>query len=331
MVSDTPAPEVTIWTDDLRANLVGSVVERMGSAISVIGVGGPRELGVDALASHLGVRRDDDLRKLVIERPASYLLIATTDIAIADLLLAGEQNTTILALEPVAGDLQHLTELTGTGRHRTAAVKRCLVYLPAFSHCPGYLQAADPFDVIGTKRMVCFDNHGPTAEGSLFARLFDGWRVALRCVDLPVNVDASLIGPDDRIPDDLRRITGRMGVHARSPEGSCLVMTVTDRSGESSRSLAVLGDEAELRITNTDYDLRYVDGQEVDRGQADGQTHNTADLIVNQWRRLLDGRGNLPDDHPTRDFDALACCLACLLSARTGQAENPRKLIEINR
>ena len=57
-----------------------------------------------------------------------------------------------------------------------------------------------------------------------------------------------------------------------------------------------------------------------------------ADLIADNWRKLIDQphTGSLP---PKQDDDGpiLACCLACLLSARTHEAESPGKLAEAHR
>ena len=332
MPTDLPAPEIIVWTDDLRASLVERVIELMASAVTVIGIGGPREPGVDALAGKLGIDRHDDLRKLIVDRPAAYLLMATgQEVHTADLISAAKQGTTILAMEPVAEDLQALGELSAPPGGRANATSVRIVHLPAFAQSPGYLQAADPFDVLGERRMVVVENHGPREEASLFARLLDAWRIALKLIVLPDSIDASLIGPGDRVPESLRWIAGRMAVHARCPDGSSLVMTISDGSGAARRSLTVLGDEAELGVTNTSYHLRYIDGREVDHGEDAGQPDSTADLIVHQWRRVLDGRNNLPEDRVAAEAEALACGLACLLSTRTGQSENPAKLIQINR
>src|SRR5690606_28997376 len=125
------------------------------------------------------------------------------------------------------------------------------------------------------------------------------------------------------------------GAHARMPDGSSAVLQISDRAADERRYLHVLGQSAELRITDTGYDLRHADGSVVDRSEPAPTGIPFVDLIASQWRPLL-SRPDLASPAatgtpPHRDPDALACCLACLLSARTGQPESPRKLLEMGR
>src|SRR5690606_3034895 len=103
---------VILWTDDAHAPLAGRLLDALGDAVAVVGIGGPRVAEVDALATKLGVPQEVDLRKLIVERPAAFLLITTMqDAGAEDLLTAAGQGFTILTLEPPAGDLSELNEL----------------------------------------------------------------------------------------------------------------------------------------------------------------------------------------------------------------------------
>ena len=330
-------PEVTVWTNAHRAPLVTSLLDVMGGDIRVIGVGGPRVAAVDDLAKRLDCPQEDDLRKLIVERPASFLLLATMEeVAREELLAAASQETILLALEPAAADLSELSRLTPR-TSKAASVGRPLsvVLLPAFRHSPGFVGSADPHDVLGEQRLVTIESCGRPEASSLYARLSDAWHTVLHFTPLPESIDASLAGPLTEIVDDLRQCAGRLGAHARMPDGSSAVLQISDQAADERRYLHVLGQQAELRITDTGYDLRQSDGQILDHSQPTPTGIPFVDLIASQWRSLLHRRdlaeptaAGIP---PHREADVLACCLACLLSARTGQPENPRKLLEMGR
>lgn len=333
MAEQALAPEVTIWTDAIAAPTVSALLDVMGSAVRPISVGGPRVTEVDRLARSLGTQRLDDLRKLLVDHPAAYLLLATMhNVTAEELTTALGQGTTVLALEPVAADLQELDALAPRrGKPGVPAASGRIIHAPAFRQSPGFLSAAEPYDVLGTPRLIGVQSLGAAGTGSLFARLFDAWHTVLGFAELPESIDASLVGPAGAPPDELRAVSGRIGAHARMTDGSAAVLQVADQGGQTRRSLDVLGETGQLAVSDAGYDLRHADGTPVDHAER-RVTVSHADLIATQWRRLLDRpTPSTPEASPDVDANALACCLACLLSARTAQPENPRKLLQMSR
>jgi hypothetical protein len=90
----------------------------------------------------------------------------------------------------------------------------------------------------------------------------------------------------------------------------------------------VIGDDGELSVNDTTYVLTANDGREVDRSPQSAESPGYADLIAQQWRRLL-SRMEVPRSDTTYDAEALACTLACLLSARTSEPESPHRVLEM--
>jgi hypothetical protein len=309
----------------------------MGNTVQPIGVAGPRAAEVDTLAKSLHCPREDDLRKLLVDRPSAFLLLATMQhVALDDLQLALSQGAVVLTLEPVAAELHELAGVYSPSPLRAAgagqvAPQGAIVQLPSFIQSPGYLSAANPTEALGDQRMIRFTTCGRDTESSLFARLLDAWQTVLQFAEMPESVDASLIGPLQQIPDELRELTGRLAAHARLPGSSSILLEISDRAAAAQRDLHILGEEAQLTVTDSSYQLRHTNGTLLDEGGDHAQRLSYLDLIVNQWRRLLD-RPAIParDDVPILE-QALACCLATRLSARTGQPENPRKLLEVTR
>lgn len=327
--AERTAVEATIWTDAARAATAASVLERMSGRVRAIGVGGPRAQAVAELARSLDTTRHDELRQLVVDRPARFLLLCAMEaVDLADLQSALAQGTTVLALEPPAVHLQDLAALRGSAAATTGGR---VVIAPAFAQSPGYVSAAEPMEAIGERRLVACESVGRPAHGSLVARLFDAWRTLLRFVTTPASVDAALVGGGlaDVTPRALRTLTGALTVHARTPDGSAAVIHVADRAGRPRRALHVLGDAGELRVSDGGYSLHQLDGTVLDEDRPGAEVDHP-ELVAHQWRRLLDrpAADELPGH---RDTHALACQIACLLSARTGEPESPLRVLEMNR
>lgn len=336
MAASTQPQETTLWIDGDRAAVAGAVVETMGPALSVLAVGGPRESAVDRLAHELERPRIDDLRKLLVDYPATYLLIATRSTISAELLaVAAEQQTTVVTLEPVAGSLAEWASLGQPLSEATVPPTRPIlpriVNMPAFLDGPGFFRAAEPGESLGPGRLISFHATGVAEQGSLLSRLFDAWRTILHFADTPESIDASLAG-SAVVPDALRQAKGRLGAHARMPDGAGATLAVTDRAGRAERRLEAIGEQAHLTVTDTDYTLHQIGGALIDHHRSPEGPMSYVALIADQWHRLIDRpktpRGKTDAIQQAR---ALACCEASLLSARTGQAESPRKLMEMHR
>ena len=315
-------PEVTIWTDAERTGLLSSLLDLMGESVTPIGVGGPRGTEVDRLAKSIETSPEDDLRKLLVDKPAAFLILGTMrDVAAEDLIAAARAGTTILTLEPIARELRELDQLDEALGH--------IVLVPAFLRSPGLLRAADPRGLLGGRRNLAYHGGGPVETASLFARLYDAWASVLSFTLLPETIDASLVTPDGVVPSDPRKLTGTVSAHARIPDDTAAVVQVTDLAGTRRRTLDVLGDAAQLHVSDTGYDVCELDGTRLDHFDQAATEPPFVDLIVAQWRRLIDVPARLDSDTSPRDV--LACCLATMLSARTGQPERPDGILQMRR
>lgn len=313
--------EVTVWTDTGHVELVHTVLDLMGSAIRPIGVGGPRNAAVDRLAKIFNCTRLDDPRQLLVERPATFLLVATTE-SIDHEHICGAANggTVVLTMEPLATELSQLLALRFVARN--------IIRVPGFMYSPGAVRATDPREEIGTRRTMAYFSYVPSQVGSLFGRLLEAWTAMLWFGPLPETIDASLTGSRTSIPENLSDITGVVSAHARMASDSAAVIHVADRAGHFGRCLHVLGADGQLCITDGGYQLSDRHGNEMDRAGQNEQVMGTADLVAVQWQALLD-RTDLKRPE-VAETDALACCLACLLSARTGQPESPQSILQMS-
>jgi hypothetical protein len=335
MADPSLAPEVTVWTDAGSAAMAGRVLDLMGSAVRPIGVGGTRSAEVDALARRLGVPFEDDFRKMIVDRPATFVLLASAaGASVGAVASAVADGSVVLAMEPPGASLEDLIASRSRTAARADVAPGRLIHLPAFLRGRGWASAADPIEVIGKARLVSFVSFGLQAEGSLFARLYDAWQSILSLAPLPESIDASLVTPLAKVPTTLHGITGHFAGHARLPDSASAVFEVSDRAGRSLRRLRVIGDNGQVRAGDVEYQLLDGTGKLLDQrspaGASDAPSY--ADMIVAQWTRLL-GRPDLGAGEPRgpEEPQVLACCVASLLSARTRQPESPVKLLEIQR
>ena len=329
--SHEQAQPSVVWTDLAGIPVAQQILTRMGSSIVVTAVGGPRVSQIEQFAHALGCPACDDARKLLLDRPGAFGLIVSMagveSSAVWEAVSLGSRLLTVDPIDTELGTMVYNADGLRTGNCSGGAV----VYVPAFDKSEGWTSAADPLDMLGQIRLVRFSSYGGLGEGSLFARLYDAWRIILKLGEVPDTVDASLASATNQEPQDLRSISGHMAAHARMSTASAL-LDVSDGSGPNGRQLLVAADDGQLSIGEQAYELRDATGQHLDGQDACEPPLTFADAIAQQWQSLLNGspRQSIPTRNPMVADDEpilLASCLACLLSARTGQPESPRKLL----
>ena len=339
--------EVVIWTDTQSAGRDGQIVDELGPAARAIGVGGPRSGDVDALARRLDCPHLDDLRQMMMDRPGVLLLLGTTAGADSqDIASAVAQGALVLALEPPAATLGQLplidtrSEPSGANSARTDIAQLPdaggrIVTAPAFERSAGWIGAADPLEILGPPESISFVSFGQSSDCSLFARLMDAWRSVLSLCDQPSSIDASLSGPLGRPPEDLRGLTGHVAAHGRLPDGGSVLLQASDRAGNHLRALHAISTKGRLAVTDLRYDLCDATGNVMDQMSPSVEPVAFVDLVADHCRQLL-REARTSDLRAAAQFNqlelsALACCQACLLSARTGEPESPAKLMELQR
>lgn len=322
--------EVTAWVEPARAAQVGRVLDAMSGELRPLAVGGPRSKETDALAGQLDCPLVDDLRKLLVDHPARYLLIdhrpalAAEDIAAA--LIAG---TTIVTAEPLAAELDELETLGAQLNHRGMSGPVGRVHLlPQLAMTEGWRRAADPGEHLADLLSMVATSVGPGEARSVYARLMDLWLTALRIVDLPEAVTATLAGADT--PDSPRQLTGQLTVHARCSHGAGLVLSAGDRAGRDVLEARFVAKGAMFEVEPNGYTLTDPAGEVIDKHASRRKPGGAERQMVDAWKHMLDQSGPSSPPWPaTRDREALACCLACLLSTRTGQPESPSRLMSM--
>ncbi len=332
MMADAVAQEVLVWTDAPRVPLVRDVLGRM-TDLRVLSVGGSRRAEVAELAEAFGAAAGDDLRRMVLDTPGSYLLLASpSGVARDDLAHALKLGIDVLSIEPLALQADQVIAPSG----ETASTGR-LFQAPLLRFSPAYLAAAEPEQALGAVRSVSVTAIGPQASGSLFARLADAMDMLVHLAGIPDELYATLTGPLTEPPDDLRGMTGYVTAACTIADRAAATVTASDRSTAFCRRLLAVGETGLLDLDDLTYRLHCDPAAEAaveadaaaapPPGPAEPIPTSPADLIARQWRWLMARR----HVRPTADRRAIiACCEAALLSARTGQPESPHKLLRLH-
>ena len=319
---------VTLWTDGQHAGAAQRLLHAMGPALRLVGVGGPPMAEVADLARAAGLDPTDDFRSLTRDSPADFLLLMTPQGVRRDEVFASSQRgVRALVWEPLALNPDDLPDPRVTTDPRP-------IPLAGFTRSQGFRSAADPHEVLAPLRLIQFQSFGRAIDRSLYARLDDAWRVALHFLDLPLEVNARLTGPLASPPDELDGLTGQLAVQAITADNCTLALQLSDRAGspaDPGRSLDVIGEGGHLHATDSAYRLHDKLGLVMDR-QRDAPASDLLSLACDHWKQLLhdrpeagagEPRSGGRDPHPDHDARVLACCLATLLSARTGSSERP--------
>lgn len=327
--------QAILWTDAVAVPRTENILELMGESIQPIGIGGPRIAQVDQLAHRWKCPFEDDFRKLLVDWPAKFILLGSvTGVGPEDVQTAISQGSIILTSEPLASELGELIPsksrdsagLPGQGR---------IVSTPAFIRSPWWATTIEPDQALDRPELISFESFGLPEDCSLFARLYDAWQVVLTIGQMPEEIDASLTGPLGNVPENLRGMTGHLGAHARLMNGCSAVLSLSDRAGQSGRVAHMVSNQGHLHVSDCGYHQYNKSGDPIDHAIRREQTPSFAELVASDWQYLIrrhpTGWNTLAQTPLTTDANVLSCCLACLLSARTGHPESPGKLLQLHR
>jgi len=348
MPTDDSTMSVSIWTDGERADLVRRVWAALPASVKVHVIGGPRVEDVERLADQIGGDRIDDPRawskQASTQAPVTFLA-TMVGLTVDDLRAVTDRGGCILTVEPAAARLDKLAILAdislvnstsandaaqrnGPNGHMRGSLHR----VPDLRQSHGWQAMMDAPDAVGPIRTVSMTGGFPRCDRSLFSQLFDAWRAVIALADMPLSIHASLVGAGHVTSDDLRAIRGDVSAHARLPDERSAVLRLTDRFGGSGRDVRATAQNGTWRVTDNAFTMRDSAGKVIDGDDAAAlwmHDDGFARLIAADIQRLLSTPPTTVPQVDPRQADALACCMATLLSARTGEPESPAKLLDL--
>lgn len=282
--------------------------------------------------------------------PGTLMLLAApvpVDVNPADTRLRPSSAVRVATLEPIPASL------IGTGGDLSAMGAFRLV--PMFRHARAVRESAEALAAFGAIRTMAVSAMGQPGTGSLGARLLDAVDLITLTMGEPETVDASYAGPGvaphpeasaasapmRMLPgEDLRGLSGDMTVHLRFADGRSALAHVSDSAGAWRRGATIVGQSGRIDLDDERWTWSGQSGKVIDelkprpastiggrerRERSRGPS--ALDTISESIVRLLDP--GLNDPPPARPASALACAVAAVLSARTGQPEFPATLRRI--
>ncbi len=316
--SATPqAIRLIAWAEPGQTALLREAVE--DGSISLAAVGSPDAADGTELSEDLATERTPTLRDAILRDDADMLWIASPQpIEKDERRLLREARTGAVTTEPLPASAADV--LGDPDEARTAH------FVPLMRQGPGFERAADVFDTFGERQAAnIFLGCGP-GQGTLFARLFDAMDLAEAIGGNVEQVHAALWRPLGRVPETLRSLTGTLTINLRFRDNRCASLCISDCAGAWLRRVVVVGRGGCLRIDDGGFEWIAPDGRTVDAHRQQ-RMPSPGELVARQVRRLLEDRTGI--DPPPDTSRLLALCEAARLSARTGGAEIPEKVIEM--
>ncbi|MEM6331823.1 MAG: hypothetical protein AAF823_00595 [Planctomycetota bacterium] len=339
--ADAPAPSspptapaaprrLLVWADAERAPHVAGLIAARGEAVTLVGVGGSRSAELGKLAADANAPITDDLRALIASSEADRLILATAEhVAPRDLGMAVETGLDIRALELPLTSLSDLREAIGDAAGPKG--ESPLVLTPSVLRTPGLAAASDPLPALGEVRAVCVRHAGPARCGTVWTRLVDAWLAVLTLGKRPETIDATLRTKAARQPDDPLAVHGTVVAHGRGLKACAASVVVSDTALGTRRRIDAFAEHGYLELTDHAYLLLSDGDPPIDAAPDPHQPADFPALLAHHAAQLDDDAHTHARTKLTRLREAVACGLATLLSARTGQPESPHGLLELDR
>lgn len=330
--SDSTRSGMVLWCGPEQHELLAEVVQLLGQKVRLLAVGGPRHANTARLARRLGHDPADDLRATLVQHTPSLLVLgAQAGVGPAEVMAAVEQNIQVVSLVPIGDSVSDLAEFQARAHRDDRGLERldrqCQL-LGAMTSTPGFDAAASTREMLGPPRVIQANWTGPAAMASVATRLYDLWYTLLALCDLPERVSAAFTGHALDDPD-LGRLHGSFAVVAHTPQAPLIHLLASDQSGHDRRALQIWSATGDLQLQADGFVYRDSDGHMLDQARDLLAEQGMAHQMAAQIGRIIAPAPGTTPTVPAHMHQALACALACQLSARTGQPESPRRLLSM--
>lgn len=252
--------------------------------------------------------------------------------------LAKQRSMRVVTLEPLPASVRAAIRMEDAG------LLEWVRPMPLLRRAPIFVAAEDALENFGPIRTAALAGRCSAAHGSLAARLFDAMHLLHSLLGVPESVDASVVAPlpaaDDAGPPSLVRLRGDLTANIRTGGARAASLVLSDRAGRWFRGVTILGEAGCLRLDERGFEHVDPDGSLLDSttepparpsdaSVAAAAPFSAADSLAAALDRMLDPR--LPTPPIAAAQEILAMCEAAVLSARTGQSESPRTVLDMAR
>lgn len=304
---------ILIWAQESQRTLIGDLATVLPGSVVLAS---PRAGDATRLSEALDLPATDDVRREVIERGVSALLVMADEALSPDAAAAArDRGVPLFSLRPPM-DLHDAEPASASPR-----------FIPRFRHSRAMRSAAEALAEFGPREVVHVTCRGTPAMGPLAARLFDAMDVIDHLLEGAVQVDATHAkGGERRDAESLADLDGHLAaiIHFDGPAAG---VVVSNRSPQWFREVSIIGPQGVFHLTDQGYGWVNQAGRVVEQQQWESPAlHSLLAQAIS--RRRDDGQRDSAQAESER-LRVLPLCEAARVSARTGQGESPQKLLQI--
>ena len=326
-------PKAACWLAPDQADAVARVLA--GAGIRAAFAGSPEPSQTGQVARALGCESCDDLRSAMTALEVDLVFIASAgefghrdvDQDLTALQLAKQRAVPVATIDPIPAAAMELGGTRWIEALHNGSLAELVRVVPRTRRTPALDELHAALETFGVVRTCSVRMFGPSALGSLGARLFDAMDLVRTLMGVPETLDACTVSPAKgralhQVPgESLRGLGGDMTVHLRFADGRAAAVHLSDQAAETHFDLSLLGAEGSIRVCPERLVWRHPGGEtdETPIGSEPGDAGEAA--IITQLANLCAGVGpsHAPIDYPA----VLSMAHAALLSCRTSQGEAP--------
>lgn len=308
-----------VWAEAAQRDLIVRTVAAGG--FHLLAAGGPEQSDAQSLSQSLDVPAVSDLRQAALREDIDVLwLLSPQPIEPEERRLLQERPFLTVTSEPrPSPGPEGVEDIESAGFARV---------VPLMRHSPGFLTARQALDEFGPVRsaQACFRS-GPD-QGSLLARLFDAMDVLLMLLGEADQIHATHAALATPPPGAIASVNGQLAASLDCPDGRCGAILVSNCPGPWSRQLTIIGDGGSLEVDDQACIWRHTAGGSDERDATPPRAMiDPGALVARHIERLLQRREE--GEPAPENARLIALCSAVRLSARTGQVESPRTMLDM--
>jgi hypothetical protein len=321
----------SVWLGPRQVELLGRAIAL--TPLSVVAVGGAGAHGFrEQFSGRHEPRMVDDLRSLLAMTEAGMVILADpgrfgdgqSPGDLRTIVAAAARGVTVASLEPMPAHSLHLS--LPAWREASPVTRERVAFLPLARRSAAFRTAAELLHAFGPIEALAITTLGGGSEGSLGARLLGACDLLIALLDLPLSAQAlhTATSEHPETPELLRGLHGHLAATFAFAGGQSASLFASDRAATWSRSIVMLGPGGRLVADDTRADWFDAAGLHVETITAPLRGDDlAAAVIADDLNALL---GHAPRVAPADLASVLATAHAALLSAKTGNAEQPGEL-----
>ncbi|MFG0245975.1 MAG: hypothetical protein ACF8MF_08010 [Phycisphaerales bacterium JB052] len=333
-------PRCVVWTTPEQAPLLDEIVRLAG--ITIIGAGCPDSARTGQVASALSCEPTDDLRLVMNAHETDMVLLGdagsfgeeANDADLDALRAAHARNVCVTTLEPIPATASGIMGTSFAEALHQGVLGTMASFVPLLRYRPILSELSTVLETFAPVRSASLTIAGPSALGSLGARLFNALDLTRWLMGVPSIIEAAYISPRagrgmHPLPGQtLRGLHGEITMNLRFSDGRCAAIYLSDQFSASALSMTIASAEGQMAVDQRGFVWSDNQGQEVDR-------HNAPDPHLNSDRGALQTQltelcsGVVPARPPIDFTSVLSMTHAALLSTRTGQGESPHDVEQL--